>query len=51
MAAVQTAMVAGLSYSTLADTAFAHPTIAEGLSLLFSNVPPWSVQQATAKVA
>jgi hypothetical protein len=41
MAAVQTAMLARLSYSTLTDTpAFAHPTMAEGLSLLFSNVPP-----------
>jgi pyruvate/2-oxoglutarate dehydrogenase complex dihydrolipoamide dehydrogenase (E3) component len=51
MAAVQTAMLAGLSYSTLADTAFAHPTMAEGLSLLFSNVPPRSVKRATTKVA
>jgi pyruvate/2-oxoglutarate dehydrogenase complex dihydrolipoamide dehydrogenase (E3) component len=30
MAAVQTAMLAGLSYSTLADADFAHPTMAEG---------------------
>ena len=51
MAAVQTAMLARLSYSTLTDTAFAHPTMAEGLSLLFSNVPPRSAQRATAKVA
>jgi pyruvate/2-oxoglutarate dehydrogenase complex dihydrolipoamide dehydrogenase (E3) component len=51
MAAVQTAMLAGLSYSTLANAAFAHPTMAEGLSLLFSNVPPQSVQRTTAKVA
>jgi pyruvate/2-oxoglutarate dehydrogenase complex dihydrolipoamide dehydrogenase (E3) component len=51
MAAVQTAMLAGLSYSTLANTAFAHPTMAEGLSLLFSEVPPRSVQRTTAKVA
>jgi pyruvate/2-oxoglutarate dehydrogenase complex dihydrolipoamide dehydrogenase (E3) component len=51
MAAVQTAMIAGLSYATLADAAFAHPTMAEGLSLLFSKVPPRSVQRATAKVA
>jgi len=33
-------MLAGLSYSTLADAAFAHPTMAEGLSLLFANVRP-----------
>jgi pyruvate/2-oxoglutarate dehydrogenase complex dihydrolipoamide dehydrogenase (E3) component len=45
MAAVHTAMLAGLSYSTLADAAFAHPTMAEGLSLLFSNVPPRSEQE------
>jgi pyruvate/2-oxoglutarate dehydrogenase complex dihydrolipoamide dehydrogenase (E3) component len=51
MAAVQTAMLAGLSYSTLANAAFAHPTMAEGLSLLFSNVPPRSAQRATTKVA
>jgi pyruvate/2-oxoglutarate dehydrogenase complex dihydrolipoamide dehydrogenase (E3) component len=43
MAAVHTAMLASLSYSTLADAAFAHPTMAEGLSLLFSNVPPRSI--------
>ncbi len=51
MAAVHTAMLAGLSYSTLASAPFAHPTMAEGLSLLFSNVPPRSVQRTTAKVA
>jgi pyruvate/2-oxoglutarate dehydrogenase complex dihydrolipoamide dehydrogenase (E3) component len=42
MAAVHTAILAGLSYSVLADAAFAHPTMAEGLSLLFSSVPPRS---------
>jgi len=46
-AAVHTAMLAGLSYSTLSNVAFAHPTMAEGLSLLFSNVPPRSEQQVT----
>jgi pyruvate/2-oxoglutarate dehydrogenase complex dihydrolipoamide dehydrogenase (E3) component len=45
MAAVQTAVLAGLSYSTLADADFAHPTMAEGLSSLFSSVPPRVVQQ------
>jgi pyruvate/2-oxoglutarate dehydrogenase complex dihydrolipoamide dehydrogenase (E3) component len=44
MAAVQTAMLAGLSYSHLADGDFAHPTMAEGLSSLFSSVPPRMVQ-------
>ena len=44
MAAVQTAMIAGLPYSRLANAALAHPTMAEGLSMLFSNTPPRSVQ-------
>jgi pyruvate/2-oxoglutarate dehydrogenase complex dihydrolipoamide dehydrogenase (E3) component len=44
MAAVHTAMLAGLSYPNLANAAFAHPTMAEGLSSLFSNVPPRAVQ-------
>jgi pyruvate/2-oxoglutarate dehydrogenase complex dihydrolipoamide dehydrogenase (E3) component len=39
MAAVQTAMLAGLPYSTLRDAVIAHPTMAEGLGSLFSNVP------------
>jgi pyruvate/2-oxoglutarate dehydrogenase complex dihydrolipoamide dehydrogenase (E3) component len=39
LAAVHTAMLAGLSYARLADAAFAHPTMAEGLSSLFSQVP------------
>ena len=51
MAAVHTAMLAGLSYSRLADAAFAHPTMAEGLSLLFSNVPPRARREAMSKVA
>ena len=44
MAAVHTAMLAGLSYPNLANAALAHPTMAEGLSSLFSNVPPRAVQ-------
>jgi pyruvate/2-oxoglutarate dehydrogenase complex dihydrolipoamide dehydrogenase (E3) component len=51
MAAVQTAMLAGLSYSKLADADFAHPTMAEGLSSLFSGVPQRVVQQIKPKVA
>jgi pyruvate/2-oxoglutarate dehydrogenase complex dihydrolipoamide dehydrogenase (E3) component len=49
MAAVQTAMLAGLSYSSLANAALAHPTMAEGLSLLFSSVLPRGVQQTKSK--
>ena len=51
LAAVHTAMLAGLSYSRLADAAFAHPTMAEGLSPLFSQVPRRAVQQSTLKTA
>ena len=51
MAAVQTAMMAGLPYPTLANAALAHPTMAEGLSMLFSNAPPRSVQQITPERA
>ena len=40
MAAVQTAMLAGLPYPRLRDAILAHPTMAEGLDALFSNVPP-----------
>ena len=39
MAAVQTAMIAGLPYTALRDAVLAHPTMAEGLGGLFSNVP------------
>jgi pyruvate/2-oxoglutarate dehydrogenase complex dihydrolipoamide dehydrogenase (E3) component len=45
MAAVQTAMLADLSYSRLRDAILAHPTMAEGLGSLFSQVPPRSVQK------
>ena len=49
MAALQTAMLADLPYSKLRDAILAHPTMAEGLGSLFSNVPPMSVQQLTPK--
>ena len=51
MAAVQTAMLAGLPYSVLRDAALAHPTMAEGLDPLFSNVPPPSAESVTPKSA
>ena len=44
IAAVQTAMLASLPYSTLRDAILAHPTMAEGLGSLFSNLPPRSAQ-------
>jgi pyruvate/2-oxoglutarate dehydrogenase complex dihydrolipoamide dehydrogenase (E3) component len=39
MAAVQTAMLGGLSYTLLRDAIFAHPTTAEGLNVLLRSVP------------
>jgi pyruvate/2-oxoglutarate dehydrogenase complex dihydrolipoamide dehydrogenase (E3) component len=40
MAVVHTAMMADLPYTRLREADFAHPTFAEGLGFLFSNVPP-----------
>ena len=51
MAVLQTAMMAGLPYSTLRDAALAHPTMAEGLGFLLSNVAARSVQGAIPKSA
>jgi hypothetical protein len=51
MAAVQMAMLAGASYGMLADAILAHPTMAEGLGMLFSNVPPRSLQHVTPERA
>jgi pyruvate/2-oxoglutarate dehydrogenase complex dihydrolipoamide dehydrogenase (E3) component len=39
MAAVQTTILAGQSYTRLRDAILTHPTLAEGLGPLFSNVP------------
>jgi pyruvate/2-oxoglutarate dehydrogenase complex dihydrolipoamide dehydrogenase (E3) component len=43
MAAVQVAMIAGLPYKALRDAIFTHPTMVEGLILLFANVRPQPV--------
>src|SRR3989442_8716268 len=40
MAAVQTAMLAGLPYNGLRGPLLPHPTMAEGLSPLFARIPP-----------
>lgn len=40
LAAIQTAMLAGLPYQRLRDAAIVHLTIAEGLGFLLANVPP-----------
>ena len=42
MAVVQTAMTARLPYSALRDAILTHPTMAEGLNVLFGNVPAMS---------
>ena len=42
MTVVQTAMLADLPYPKLRDAVIAHPTMAEGLGPLFSNVAPLS---------
>jgi pyruvate/2-oxoglutarate dehydrogenase complex dihydrolipoamide dehydrogenase (E3) component len=43
--AVQVVMSAGLPYTVLRDLVIAHPTIAEGLGLLFSS--PFAAAVAT----
>jgi hypothetical protein len=40
MTSVQMAMLGGLDFTALRDGIIAHPTLAEGLNLLFSNIPP-----------
>jgi len=42
LAAVQVAMAAGLPYKVLRDAIFTHPTMSEGLVVLFTAVPPLS---------
>ena len=42
MASIQTAMMAGLPYTALRDAIWAHPTLVEGLSPLFSSAPALS---------
>ena len=39
IAVVQTAMLAGMPYTTLRDAILTHPTIAEGLTVLFAGEP------------
>ncbi|HTP66678.1 MAG TPA: hypothetical protein VMJ66_14900, partial [Geobacteraceae bacterium] len=38
-AVVQTAMLAGMPYTGLRDAIFTHPTMAEGLNVLFATPP------------
>jgi pyruvate/2-oxoglutarate dehydrogenase complex dihydrolipoamide dehydrogenase (E3) component len=39
MATVQVAIIGGLPYTALRDAVLTHPTLVEGLVLLFSSVP------------
>jgi pyruvate/2-oxoglutarate dehydrogenase complex dihydrolipoamide dehydrogenase (E3) component len=39
MAAVQTAMIGGVPYTTMRNGIFAHPTVAKGLTFLLRNTP------------
>ena len=47
LAVVQTAMLAGLPYTGLRDAILTHPTMAEGLNVLLTSVPP----DASARMA
>ena len=49
MSAVQVAMKAGLSFSVLRDAIFPHPTMAEGLILLFDRVPERTPEATSPK--
>jgi hypothetical protein len=44
MAAMQTAMLAGLPYQTLRDAVISHLTFAEGFGPLLSKVPARAVE-------
>jgi pyruvate/2-oxoglutarate dehydrogenase complex dihydrolipoamide dehydrogenase (E3) component len=51
IAAVQSAMLAGLAYTGLRDAILTHPTMAEGLSVLLANVPAMTETKLTHPVA
>jgi pyruvate/2-oxoglutarate dehydrogenase complex dihydrolipoamide dehydrogenase (E3) component len=44
MAVVQTAMIAGLPFTQLRDAILAHPTMAEGLNVLFDRIKATSAR-------
>lgn len=50
LATVQVAMSAGLPFTSLRDTIFTHPTMHEGLTTLFANVPPVSKPVSTPAI-
>jgi len=47
MAVVQTAMLGKLPYTVLRDAILAHPTMAEGFTVLFTTVPARSGARST----
>ena len=49
LAVVQTAMLAGLPYTKLRDAIFTHPTMAEGLTVLLTSVPPSTSERMAAR--
>jgi pyruvate/2-oxoglutarate dehydrogenase complex dihydrolipoamide dehydrogenase (E3) component len=46
MAAVQTAMIGRMPYTTLRDAIFTHPTMSEGLVGLLASIPAKSTQRS-----
>jgi pyruvate/2-oxoglutarate dehydrogenase complex dihydrolipoamide dehydrogenase (E3) component len=48
IAVVQTAMLTGTPYTTLRDAILTHPTIAEGLTVLFASEPKLARAAANA---
>ena len=48
MAAAQIAMIAGLPYTALRDAVLTHPTLAEGIGVLFSSDPAGQNQRTRA---
>jgi pyruvate/2-oxoglutarate dehydrogenase complex dihydrolipoamide dehydrogenase (E3) component len=51
MAAVQTAMLGELPYTVLRDAIFAHPTAAEGLTVLLAEVAPRATRELATSAA
>jgi len=51
MSVVQTAMLAKLPYTSLRDAILAHPTMAEGLTVLFATVPAAVPVRSKARAA
>jgi pyruvate/2-oxoglutarate dehydrogenase complex dihydrolipoamide dehydrogenase (E3) component len=49
MPVMQTAMLARLPFTVLRDAVIAHPTMAEGLGSLLSNVPDAPVRGAASR--